>query len=115
MFVLLCYQSGSSWLEVLDPVQLLVTMMCCLWKQAVQCWQPRESFHLPFGTFPVAYQTRYNFLLTSWGKEDTVALSTSKTDFSFFISLLIVDLGLLLQIIKKVVRSLVSTASSFSY
>lgn len=54
MFVLLCYQSGFSWLEVLDPVQLLVTVMCCLWRQAVQCWQPRDSFHLPFGTFPAA-------------------------------------------------------------
>lgn len=81
MFVLLCYQSGSSWLEVLDPVQLLVSMMCCLLKQAVQCRQPREIFHLSFRTFPVACRTRYNFLLTSWRKEDTVALSTSKPDF----------------------------------
>lgn len=65
----------------------------------------------------LAYRTRYNFLLTCWRKEDTVALSTSKPDFSIFISLdfLTVDLGFLLQMIKIVVRSLVSNASFFSY
>lgn len=56
MFVLLCYQSGSSWLEVLDPVQLLVSTTCSLLKQAVLCWQPAETSHPLFGTFPVAYQ-----------------------------------------------------------
>lgn len=56
MFVLLCYQSGSSWLEVLDPVQLLVSTMCSLLKQAVLCCQLGETSHLLFGTFPVAYQ-----------------------------------------------------------
>lgn len=75
---------GSSWLEVLDRVQLLVSMMYCFLKQPVQCWQPRESFHLPFSTFPVAYQTKYNFLLMFWRRDDTVALSTSKTDFFLF-------------------------------
>lgn len=77
----------------------------------------REDFSSAFWHLSCCLSERYNFLLTFWRKEHTVAITTSKTGFSFVVSLdlLTVVLGFLLQIKKKVVRSLVSTASPFSY
>lgn len=77
----------------------------------------RGDFSSAFWHLSCCLSERYNFLLTFWRKEHTVAITTSKTGFSFVVSLdlLTVVLGFLLQIKKKVMRSLVSTASPFSY